>query len=95
MVNIIPKLSRENQAIFYSNKEDKKFILEELVNTILNNKNIVSSDLNTIDELRVEAMGWITSGMKCSPSYEIIKPEDLVNKTFNLITNSKEKKDGF
>ena len=92
MVNIIPKLSKENQSIFYSNKDERHFISEELVNAILNNKSVVKSELNTIDELRVEAMGWITSGMKCSPSYEIIKREELVNKTFNLISNSKEKK---
>ena len=91
MVNIIPNLSRENQAVFYLNKEDKNFISEELVNNILNNKNIVRSDLKTIDELRVASIGWITSDMKCKPSYEIIKREDLINKTFNLMFDSKER----
>ena len=92
MVNIIPNLSKENQAVFYSNKDDRNFISEGLVNSILNNENVVRSELNTIDELRLASIGWITSDMKYKPSYEIIKREDLINKTFNLMSDSKEKK---
>lgn len=92
MVNIIPSLSRENQAIFYSNKEERNYISEKLVNSILNDESVVRTELNTIDELRAASMGWITSDIKCAPSYEIIKRDDLINKTFNLISDSKEKK---
>lgn len=92
MVNIIPNLSKENQAVFYSNKEERNYISEKLLNSILNDENIVRDELDTIDELRVASMGWITSDMKCKPSYEIIKREDLINKTFNLISDSKEKR---
>lgn len=92
MVNIIPSLSKENQAVFYSNKEERNYISEELVNLILNNETVIRTDLNTIDELRAASMGWITSDIKCSPSYEIIKREDLINKTFKLMSDSKEKK---
>ena len=92
MVNIIPNLSKENQMVFYSNKKDKNYISKELVNAILNNEQIIRSNLTTIDELRAAAMGWITSDMKCSPSLEIIKRENLINKTFDLISDSMEKK---
>lgn len=92
MVNIISKLSKENQAVFYSDKEDKNYISEKLVNSILNGETIVRADLDTIDELRLASMGWMISDIKCKPSYEIIKQENLINKTFDLISDSKEKK---
>lgn len=92
MVNIIPGLSKENQAVFYSNKEERNYISEKLVRSILNDEIVVKTDLSTIDELRAAAMGWVTSDIKCSPSYEIINREDLINKTFNLMSDSKEKK---
>lgn len=92
MINIIPKLSKKNQAVFYANKEDKNFVSEKIVNLILENKVVLKSEINTIDELRLVSMGWIISGMKLRESYEIIKREDLINKTFNLISDSKEKK---
>lgn len=92
MINVIPNLSKENQAVFYSNKEDRNYISEKLVKAILNDEIVVRTDLNTIDELRAASMGWITSDIKCIPSYEIIIREDLINKTFNLMSDSKEKK---
>ena len=47
--------------------------------------------MDTIDELRAAAMGWVTSFIKCPPSYEIIKRENLIQKTFNLMGDTKEK----
>ena len=91
MINIIPSLSKENQAVFYSCKEDKNYVSMDLVDSILNNKMVSSIELTTIDEVRLASMGWITSGMKCIESYEIIRREDLINKTFNLISDSNEK----
>lgn len=91
MVNIVPNLSKENQAIFYSDKEDRNYISEKLVNAILNDETVVRTELKTIDELRATAMGWLTSDMKCGPSYEIIKREGLVDKTFELMSDSREK----
>ena len=91
MVNIIPNLSKENQAVFYSNKEDKNYISKELVDLILNNKDIIRSDLHTVDELRVSALSWITSDIKCKPSLEIIKREKLIEKSYSLICDSEEK----
>ena len=91
MVNIIPKLSEKDQAVFYSNKENKSFISKKVVDSILNNQVLVKDDVNTIDELRAAAMGWVTSFIKCSPSYEIIKRENLIKKTFNLMGDTKEK----
>ena len=91
MVNIIPNLSKENQAVFYSNKEDRNYISEKLVLSILNDEIVVRMELNTIDELRLSSIGWITSGMKYGPSYDIIEREDLIKKIFNLISDSKEK----
>lgn len=91
MVNIIPKLSKEDQKVFYSNKEDKKFVSKEIVNLILNNKTILKTQVDTIDELRLVSMGWITSGMKLKESYEIIREKDLINKTFELISDFDEK----
>lgn len=91
MVNIIPKLSKENQAIFYSNKEDKNYISKELVYSILNNKNIDKNNLSTIDELRIFVVSWITSDIKYKPSIEIIKREELLEKSYNLISDSEEK----
>lgn len=91
MVNIIPKLSEKDQAVFYSNKENKSFISKKVVDSILNNQVLVKDDVNTIDELRAAAMGWVTSFIKCPPSYEIIKRENLIQKTFNLMGDTKEK----
>ena len=91
MVNIIPKLSEKDQAVFYSNKENKNFISKKVVESILNNQVISKKDMDTIDELRAAAMGWVTSFIKCPPSYEIIKRENLVQKTFNLMGDTKEK----
>ena len=91
MVNIIPSLSKENQAVFYSNKEDKNYISKELVDLILDNKKIIKSDLKTVDEVRVASLSWITSDIKCKPSLEIIKREELLEKSYNLISNSEEK----
>ena len=91
MVNIIPKLSKDDQAIFYSNKDDRNFISEKVVDLILDNKVVLKSEINTIDELRLSSMGWIISGMKLKESYEIIEREDLINKTFELVSDSKEK----
>ena len=91
MVNIIPKLSEKDQAVFYSNKENKSFISKKVVDSILNNQVLVKDDVNAIDELRAAAMGWVTSFIKCPPSYEIIKRENLIQKTFNLMGDTKEK----
>ena len=91
MVNIIPNLSKEDQTVFYSNKVEKNYISEKLVCSILNNETVDRASLNTIDELRVSSLGWITSDIKCDPSYEIIKREDLINKIYNLVSDSKEK----
>ena len=91
MVNIIPKLSEKDQAVFYSNKENKNFISKKVVESILNNQVISKKDMDTIDELRAAAMGWVTSFIKCPPSYEIIKRENLIQKTFNLMGDTKEK----
>lgn len=91
MVNIIPKLSEKDQAVFYSNKENKSFISKKVVDSILNNQVLVKDDVNTIDELRAAAMGWVTSFIKCPPSYEVIKRENLIQKTFNLMGDTKEK----
>ena len=38
MVNIIPKLSEKDQAVFYLNKENKNFISKKVVESILNIK---------------------------------------------------------
>jgi len=91
MVNIIPSLSKENQAVFYSDKEDKNYISKELVDSILNDKTINKSEMTTIDELRAVSIGWITSSIVNKPSIDIIKSEDLINKTYKLMYNSKEK----
>lgn len=91
MVNIIPKLSEMDQAVFYLNKENKNFISKKVVESILNNQVISKKDMDTIDELRAAAMGWVTSFIKCPPSYEIIKKENLIQKTFNLMGDTKEK----
>ena len=91
MVNIIPKLSEKDQAVFYLNKENKNFISKKVVDSILNNQVISKKNMDTIDELRAAAMGWVTSFIKCPPSYEIIKRENLVQKTFNLMGDTKEK----
>lgn len=91
MVNIIPKLSEKDQAVFYLNKENKNFISKKVVESILNNQVISKKDMDTIDELRAAAMGWVTSFIKCPPSYEIIKKENLIQKTFNLMGDTKEK----
>ena len=58
MVNIIPKLSEKDQAVFYLNKENKNFISKKVVESILNNQVISKKDMDTIDELRAAAMGW-------------------------------------
>ena len=92
MVNIIPNLSQENQAVFYSNKPEKNYISKELVNLILNDQKIARSNLTTRDELRVSGIAWITSDINCTPSYNIIKKEDLINKTYKLMKDSEEKK---
>ncbi len=91
MVNIIPKLSEKDQAVFYLNKENKNFISKKVVESILNNQVISKKNMDTIDELRAAAMGWVTSFIKCPPSYEIIKKENLIQKTFNLMGDTKEK----
>lgn len=91
MVNIIPKLSEKDQAVFYLNKENKNFISKKVVESILNNQVISKKDMDTIDELRAAAMGWVTSFIKCPPSCEIIKKENLIQKTFNLMGDTKEK----
>lgn len=91
MVNIIPKLSEKDQAVFYSNKENKTYISKKVVDSILNNQVIRKDDMDTVEELRAAAMGWVTSFIKCPPSYEIIKRENLIQKIFNLMGDTKEK----
>lgn len=92
MLNIIPKLSDEDQAVFYSNKKNKNFISKRVVDSILDNQVINKKDVDTIDELRAIAMGWVTSFIKCLPSYEIIKREEFLEKIYELMSDSEEKK---
>ena len=91
MLNIIPKLSDKDQAVFYSNKENKNFISKRVVDSILNNRVVRKDDTSTIDELRAAAMGWITSFIKCYPSYEIVKREGFLEKIYELMGDEEEK----
>lgn len=91
MVNIIPKLAKEDQAVFYSRKEDKKYISEKIVNKVISDQTITKAEIETIDEYRAVAIGWLTSNIKNKQSYEIIKREDLINKIYDLMADTKEK----
>ena len=85
MVNIIPKLSRENQAIFYSNKLESDEISLKLVESVLENKKIVKADLETIGELKIWTIIAIVTEYECSSSLKIIRRNDLINQVYNMI----------
>lgn len=91
MINIIPNLEEKDQAVFYSNKQNKNYISDKIVNLILSNETITKNDVETIDELRISVLGWLLLNIKNKPSYEIIKRENLIKKSFDLIYDSKEK----
>lgn len=91
MINIIPKLSEKDQAVFYSNKEDRPFISQSVVNSVLNDKVISHRDVTTIDELRAAAMGWMTSLIQCSASYEIVKNHGFLEAIYQLMGDEEEK----
>lgn len=90
MVNIIPKLPIEHQKVFYSDKPNVNEVSNELVEEILNKKTVVRSDLNTVCELQLSGLGFITSDFKYKPSIEIIKKEKIIEKAY-LIMNKNEK----
>lgn len=91
MVNIIPKLSRENQEIFYSNKLENDEISLKLVESVLENKKIVKADLETIGELKIWTIIAIVTEYECSSSLKIIRRNDLINQVYNMIKFSEEK----
>lgn len=91
MVNIIPKLSKESQAVFYSNKLESDDISQKFVESVLRNEKIIKAELNTIGELKLWAVVAVVTEYKCSQSLKIIQREDLINKVYNMIKPSEEK----
>ena len=91
IVNIIPKLSKENQAIFYSNKLETDEISSKLVESVLGSKRIFKADLETVGELKLWTIIAIISEYECSSSLKIIKRNDLINQVYNMIKFSEEK----
>lgn len=91
MINIIPKATKEEQQIFYSNREDINKISSEILEKVLNNEIIIKQDTKTINELRIANISLVVSDIKNKPSIEIILEENYIDKVFELIDESEEK----
>lgn len=91
MVNIIPKLSIENQAVFYSNKLNVDTISLKIVESVLKNEKIKKTDLKTVGELKIWTIISIVTEYECKASLKIIQRNDLINQVYNNIESSEEK----
>lgn len=91
MVNIIPKLSTKDQAVFYSNRINSDKISSEIVNAVIKNEKIAKANLKTVGELKIWTIISVVTEYECYPSLEIMQRCDLINRVVEMISDSKEK----
>ncbi|MDD3187833.1 MAG: HD domain-containing protein [Bacilli bacterium] len=91
MINIIPKGSKEEQNIFYSNKKDINYISKNIVERVLKNEVIIKQEVETINELKIANIALVISDIKNKVSLEIIEKEGYIEDAFKLVDDSNEK----
>ncbi len=85
MVDIIPNIPTKEQAIFYSNKENKEVISDNVYNLIIQRKTVDNNLLKTVLDKKVRALGFITSDINHKESLKIIYENDYIDKIYKLM----------
>lgn len=85
MVDIIPNIPTKEQAIFYSNKENKEVISDDVYNLIIQRKTVDNNLLKTVLDKKVRALGFITSDINHKESLKIIYENDYIDKIYKLM----------
>lgn len=85
MVDIIPNIPTKEQAIFYSNKENKEVISDDVYNLIIQRKTVDNNLLKTVLDKKVRALGFITSDINHKESLKIIDENDYIDKIYKLM----------
>lgn len=85
MVDIIPNLPKEEQKVFYTDKDETDVISDVVYNKILNRELIPNSEIKTKLDKQVRALGFITSDLNYTESFKIIIDNNYLDKIYNLL----------
>lgn len=91
MENIIKDAKDEDKKIFFGNRELIDDIRNEVCMMVLNGDKVNKTDLQTVGELKIWTIFSLLTEYECKASIDIIKNNDLINKVYSDIKDSKEK----
>ena len=80
--NMIKYDVNNKKIAYYKNKVNEPIISDDIYKQILENKTIYKYNLNTILEVQVTTLGYITSDINYDSTLRIIKDNDYVKKMF-------------
>ena len=84
-INIIPKLSKKEQAVFYSSDIEGTEVSEGLYDAIMNQDKIDLSEIKSALDKKVFLMGNISSSFVNRRSFEIINQQNFLEDMLSLI----------
>lgn len=90
MVDIIPKLPKDEQKVFYSNKEEANIISDNVYNKIINREIIDNSEIKTKLDKQVRAIGFITSDLNYKESFNIIYENNYLERIYELLPKNEQ-----
>ena len=93
MIDIIPNLPKEEQKIFYSNKEETNILSDNVYHKILNQKIIYNKEIQSKLDKQVRSLGFITSDMHYKKSFKIIYENNYIEKIYKLLPKNKKTKE--
>lgn len=90
MVDIIPNLPKDEQKVFYSNKDESNIISDNVYNKIMNKEIISNSEIKTKLDKQVRAIGFITSDINYKESLNIILDNNYLERIYELLPKNEK-----
>lgn len=85
MLDIIPNIPKEEQKVFYANKDNVPIITDDVYNKILNRCTISNTNIKTVLDKQVRSLGFITSDLNYTKSFEIILNNNYIERIYELL----------
>lgn len=90
MVDIIPNLPKDEQKVFYSNKEESNIISDNVYNKIIHKEIIDNSEIKTKLDKQLRAIGFITSDFNYKESLNIIVDNNYLERVYELLPKNEK-----
>lgn len=85
MVDIIPNLPKEEQKVFYTNKDENDMISDIVYNKILNREIVSNAEIKTKLDKQIRSLGFITSDFNYQKSFQIVIDNNYIDRIFEML----------